>query len=112
MTRAAPQNTAPQNRRKTGSIEPSPPVQIFPCPFCGPRDESEFHYVGEPKARPEPAGAVSDAAWAEYLWFNANPKGEAREIWLHLTCMEMFAMTRDTTTNAVVGSEALTRPAP
>ena len=29
-------------------------------------------------------------------------KGEAREIWLHLTCMEMFAMTRDTATNAVV----------
>ena len=47
-----------------------------------------------------------------YLWFNANPKGEAREIWLHLTCMEMFAMTRDTATNAVVASEALARPAP
>ncbi len=87
-------------------------MQIFPCPFCGPRDESEFHYVGEPKARPEPAGSVSDAEWAGYLWFNANPKGEAREIWLHLTCMEMFAMTRDTATNAVVASEALARPAP
>ena len=47
-----------------------------------------------------------------YLWFNANPKGEAREIWLHLTCMEMFAMRRDTATNAVVGSETLARPAP
>jgi sarcosine oxidase subunit delta len=69
-------------------------MQIFPCPFCGPRDESEFHYVSEPKARPEPSGSVSDAEWANYLWFNANPKGEAREIWLHLTCMEMFAMTR------------------
>ncbi len=38
---------------------------LFPCPFCGPRDETEFTYVGEPKARPEPAEAVSDAAWAE-----------------------------------------------
>jgi sarcosine oxidase subunit delta len=85
-------------------------MQIFPCPFCGPRDEIEFHYVGEPKARPEPARAVSDAEWADYLWFNANPKGEAREIWLHLTCREMFAMTRDTATNAVIGSEALMRP--
>jgi sarcosine oxidase, subunit delta len=53
-------------------------MQIFPCPFCGPRDESEFHYVGEPKARPEPAGSVSDAEWAGYLWFNSNPKGETR----------------------------------
>jgi sarcosine oxidase, subunit delta len=87
-------------------------MQIFPCPFCGARDESEFHYVGEPKARPEPAGSVSDAEWASYLWFNANPKGETREIWLHLTCMEMFAMTRNTATNAVVASEVLARPAP
>ena len=37
------------------------------------------------------------------------PKGEAREIWLHLTCMDMFAMTRDTATNAVLSSEPLRR---
>ena len=82
-------------------------MQIFPCPFCGPRDETEFHYVGEAKARPEPAEKVSDAAWAEYLYFNANLMGASREIWLHLTCMESFAMNRDTATNAVIGSEAL-----
>jgi sarcosine oxidase, subunit delta len=87
-------------------------MQIFPCPFCGPRDEIEFHYVGEPKARPEPAGSISDAAWAEYLWFNANPKGVGREIWLHLTCMEMFVMTRDTALNATLSAEASARPAP
>jgi sarcosine oxidase subunit delta len=87
-------------------------MQIFPCPFCGPRDEIEFHYAGEPKPRPEPAGSVSDAEWAEYLWFNDNPKGHAREIWLHLTCMEMFALTRDTALNAAVKDEAATRPAP
>jgi sarcosine oxidase, subunit delta len=86
-------------------------MQVFPCPFCGPRDETEFHSIGEAKARPEPASSVSDAAWAEYLWFNNNPKGEAREIWLHLTCMEMFAMTRDTALNAVGASETLARPA-
>jgi sarcosine oxidase subunit delta len=78
---------------------------LFPCPFCGLRDETEFHYVGEPKARPEPAGEVGDAAWTDYLYFNANPKGEAREVWLHLTCMEMFVMTRDTRTNAVIGAD-------
>jgi sarcosine oxidase, subunit delta len=87
-------------------------MQIFPCPFCGPRDEIEFHYVGEPKARPEPAGSVSDAAWAEYLWFNDNTKGQAPEIWLHLTCMEMFALTRDTALNATVGGAAATGPRP
>jgi sarcosine oxidase, subunit delta len=87
-------------------------MQVFPCPFCGPRDEIEFHYVGEPKARPEPAGSVSDAEWADYLWFNANSKGIAREIWLHLTCMEMFAMTRDTGLNATVDADTAARAAP
>jgi sarcosine oxidase, subunit delta len=87
-------------------------MQIFPCPFCGPRDEIEFHYVGEPKARPEPAAEVSDAEWADYLWFNANPKGAAREIWLHLTCMQMFTMTRDTALNATLSAEAGAREAP
>ncbi len=86
-------------------------MQIFPCPFCGPRDETEFHYVGEPKARPEPAGAVSDVEWSGYLHFNANSKGASREIWLHMTCLESFLMTRDTATNAVIGSEFFPRAA-
>lgn len=81
-------------------------MQLFSCPFCGLRDETEFHYVGEPKARPEPAESVSDADWGKYLWTNANPKGVGREIWLHLTCMESFFMTRDTANAAVLGSEA------
>jgi sarcosine oxidase subunit delta len=84
-------------------------MQIFPCPFCGPRDETEFHYVGESKARPEPASDVTDVEWSEYLHFNANPKGASREIWLHMTCLESFEMTRDTATNAVLGSESLAR---
>ena len=86
-------------------------MQIFPCPFCGPRDETEFHYIGEPKARPEPAVSVSDAEWADYLWFNDNPKGASQEIWQHLTCMEVFAMRRDTVSHAVKGSEKTTRSA-
>jgi sarcosine oxidase, subunit delta len=84
-------------------------MQLFPCPFCGERDETEFHYLGEPKARPEPAAKVGDAEWAHYLWFNANPKGAAREIWLHLSCMESFVLTRDTATHAVTGAEAFKR---
>ena len=87
-------------------------MQIFPCPFCGPRDEIEFHYVGEPKARPEPAGSVSDAEWADYLGFNANAKGAVREIWLHLACMEMFVMTRDTALNATIAADTTARGAP
>jgi len=87
-------------------------MQLFPCPFCGARDETEFHYVGEPKSRPEPANAVSEEAWSRYLWFQDNPKGPSRELWLHLACMETFVMTRDTATNAVLGSQSLRRAPP
>ena len=57
------------------------------------------------KRGPSQQASVSDAEWADYLYFNSNTKGPAREIWLHLTCMEMFAMTRDTATNAVVAAK-------
>lgn len=83
-------------------------MQLFPCPFCGPRDETEFHFGGEAgKFRPEPAADVDAASWSNYLHVNANPKGLAREIWVHLTCGEFFAMERDTVTHAVIGSKSL-----
>lgn len=77
-------------------------MQIFHCPFCGPRDETEFHFVVEAgHARPELAREVSDADWAAYLFTNRAPEGEAREVWLHLTCGEYFIMTRDTASRDV-----------
>ncbi|RKF16153.1 sarcosine oxidase subunit delta [Roseovarius spongiae] len=83
-------------------------MQIFPCPFCGPRDEREFHFATEAgKPRPEPADKVSAEDWAAYLYANEAPRGEAREVWLHLTCGEYFVMTRDTLTREVKGSETL-----
>lgn len=83
-------------------------MQVFRCPFCGPRDETEFHFAAEAgKARPEPSEAVTDRAWADYLFANTAPRGAAREVWVHLTCGEFFVMTRDTVSRAVHGSEAL-----
>lgn len=83
-------------------------MQSFPCPFCGLRDETEFHFAAEAgKERPEPAPEVSDVAWADYLYLNAAPRGQAREVWMHLTCGEFFVMTRDTVSREVTASEAL-----
>lgn len=83
-------------------------MQLFPCPFCGARDETEFVFGGEAgKSRPEPAGEVAAQAWSDYLHMEANPKGRSREIWRHLTCGEFFAMERDTVTHAVFGARAL-----
>ena len=82
-------------------------MQLFPCPFCGPRAESEFHYGGDlGNVRPE-GGEVPAERWSAYLHTRRNPKGAAREVWMHLTCGEIFAMERDTVTHAVLGSQAL-----
>lgn len=83
-------------------------MQLFPCPFCGPRAETEFHFAAEAgKTRPEPAPDVSDAVWADYLYLQEAPRGPAREVWIHLTCGEVFVMERDTVSRAVIGSMAL-----
>lgn len=82
-------------------------MQLFPCPFCGPRDEREFHYGGEAgNLRPDGLD-VSPDRWADYLYMRSNPKGVTKEIWLHTTCGEFFAMERDTVVHTVSGSTTL-----
>ena len=82
-------------------------MQLFPCPFCGPRPETEFHYGAEAgNLRPDGAD-VSAERWAGYLYTRANPKGTTREIWVHMTCGEFFAMERDTVDHKVGRSLAL-----
>ena len=83
-------------------------MQLFPCPFCGPRPETEFHVAGDlGNLRPEGFLGVSADIWSAYLFSHNNPKGETKEIWKHLTCMEVFTMTRDTVSHEVISSTAL-----
>jgi sarcosine oxidase subunit delta len=83
-------------------------MQLFQCPFCGWRDETEFHYGGEAdKRRPQPAGEVGADDWAQYLYFNHNRKGRTREIWVHLSCGEFFLMERDSVTHEVIATRAI-----
>ena len=79
-------------------------MQRFPCPWCGPRDESEFHYGGDAgKHRPE--AAVSDGEWARYRFFRKNLKGPARELWVHAGgCGRWLVIERDTLSHAVLAS--------
>ena len=85
-------------------------MQLFPCPFCGPRIETEFHYGGEAgNIRPEGADVSADD-WARYLYMRANPKGRTREVWVHLTCGEFLVMERDSLTHAVLGANVLGEP--
>lgn len=75
----------------------------IPCPWCGARDESEFHCGGEAHiVRPITPDQVSDEAWADYLFMRENPKGAHREQWCHaLGCGRWFNVVRDTVTYAI-----------
>ena len=53
---------------------------LIPCPWCGPRDETEFRCGGEAHiSRPADPDALSDDEWADYLFMRRNPKGTYRE---------------------------------
>ena len=55
---------------------------LIECPWCGARAETEFSYGGEAGiVRPPDPDALSDAEWADYLFFRANPRGAHRELW-------------------------------
>ena len=73
---------------------------IINCPWCGPRDESEFAYGGEAHiARPTDPNALSDEQWADYLFNRSNPKGLHKERWVHaFGCRRWFNAERDTVT--------------
>lgn len=74
---------------------------LLPCPYCGPRNVSEFHYVGELSARPNPNEA-SPAEWRAFLYFRENPAGWMAETWFHRAgCRQHLIVERHTVTNEV-----------
>ena len=75
---------------------------LIRCPYCGPRDEVEFRYGGQADlAYPADADALTDAAWADYLFMRDNPRGWFRERWNHAAgCRRWFNAVRDTGTYA------------
>ncbi len=68
------------------------------CPYCGERDKAEFSAHHEAfRGRPRNPSAASDAAWADYLFFHTNKKGEQPELWRHtFGCRRYFYVMRDT----------------
>ena len=49
----------------------------IPCPHCGLRNETEFHYGAEAGVGYPDPNALTDTEWAKYLHIRANPKGQA-----------------------------------
>jgi heterotetrameric sarcosine oxidase delta subunit len=79
-------------------------VLLIPCPFCGPRDESEFKYGAESGvAMPAGPAAQDDAAWGEWVFVRSNPKGPLDERWYHSHgCRRWFTLRRDTSTDEIL----------
>ncbi|MFB9376883.1 sarcosine oxidase subunit delta [Kineococcus gynurae] len=89
-------------------------MQLISCPWCGPREETEFHYGGqafvEYPARP---ADLDDVEWAHFLFFRANPRGEFAERWSHSAgCRRWFNAVRDTVSYQFAGTYKPGDPTP
>lgn len=87
---------------------------LISCPWCGPRDETEYHYGGQAHVPyPETPADLSDEQWAEYVFYRDNPKGPFAERWVHSTgCRRWFNVLRDTLTNDMPASYRPDEPRP
>lgn len=79
---------------------------LIKCPHCGERPEIEFRYAGEAHvARPADPSTLDDAAWAEFLYMRANPKGWHAERWRHEHgCGRFFNAIRHTVSDRIVAT--------
>lgn len=84
----------------------------IPCPWCGPRDLTEFRFGGEAGVlRPRHPEQCSDAQWAEYLYYRNNHKGRQLERWVHVYgCRQWFELSRDTLSHDFGVASSLPEP--
>lgn len=78
---------------------------ILECPYCGTHaEETELHAGGQAHITRETVGA-NDAAFEQYLFTRANPRGVHLERWRHANgCGKWFHAARSTTTLEVYGT--------
>ena len=87
---------------------------LITCPYCGPRDQSEFAYGGEAHiARPDWRDDMSDAEWAGFVFMRSNPKGVHAERWNHASgCRRWFNALRNTANDEFLAVYEMGRPRP
>ena len=89
-------------------------MQLIHCPWCGPREETEFHYGGQAQVTyPANPAALSDREWAQYVFFRDNTKGAWAERWSHSAgCRRWFNLLRDTATHRILAVYKIGDPPP
>jgi sarcosine oxidase, subunit delta len=76
-------------------------MKLMTCPLNGPRNISEFVWLGEVKDMPNP-DTSSDAAWADYVFMENNTAGIVDEWWVHTPSNMFFVARRNTITDDVI----------
>ncbi|MEZ5843740.1 MAG: sarcosine oxidase subunit delta [Hyphomicrobiaceae bacterium] len=76
---------------------------LIPCPACGPRETTEFVYMGDASVS-RPALDAPAEMWAAAVYDRTNPLGRHQELWHHTYgCRCILRVTRDTGTHAIAG---------
>ena len=87
-------------------------MMLIPCPWCGPRGQSEFAYGGDATVR-RPAPDAPESAWIDYVYMRDNPCGPHQELWYHgAGCRGWLKVLRDTRTHAILGAAAVGESVP
>ena len=80
---------------------------IIDHPLLGPRDASEFVYLGDASLLARPDGpSVDTEALHDYVYLRDNPAGVHRELWYHEQGdRSWLVVTRDTLTHDILQVE-------
>ena len=81
---------------------------IINHPLLGPRDASEFGYLGDESLinRPDPNSEDADGRFYEYGYLRDNPAGDLRELWYHEQGdRSWLVVTRNTLTHEITSVE-------
>lgn len=81
---------------------------IIHHPLLGPRDASEFVYLGDARLIHRPCAAAPDASdrFHDYLYLRDNPAGLHRELWFHEHGdRSWLVVTRDTVSHEITNVE-------
>ena len=74
----------------------------IPCPFCGPRGNEEFTYLGDASVRrPDPDRRDAAQMFHDYVYLRDNPSALHRELWYHGGCRKWLIVTRNTRTHDI-----------
>lgn len=86
---------------------------IIPHPLLGPRDSSEFTYMGDASLMMRPDAMAEDrsaedimAAFVDYGYVRDNIAGIHQELWFHEQGdRSWLVVTRDTTSHEIINAE-------